>query len=256
MVDLGLHRRLETVFAEDDELFELHRRRQDRLKALQRLYRYRLDFVIKPARELLRRREPAALLPSEQESAIDALRRFDAEHLARIAAVQNDFETEVRPAERPAVARQREELAEILGRSAAVAIAGGHVAVLLNRIRLFALPDLVTELPIFAWSAGAMALSERIVLFHDSPPQGAGSAEILDIGLGLATGIVPLPHASKRLRLGDPIRLALFARRFAPDLCVLLEPGTAVERIDGRWCALESGEALAADGTIQPLEAA
>lgn len=49
------------------------------------------------------------------------------------------------------------------------------------RSRLAARP----EVPIMAWSAGAMVVSERIVLFHDSPPQGRGNAEMLGPGLGL-----------------------------------------------------------------------
>jgi hypothetical protein len=46
------------------------------------------------------------------------------------------------------------------------------VAVLVNRLRLFGLGDLVADKTVFAWSAGAMAVSERVVLFHDDPPQG------------------------------------------------------------------------------------
>lgn len=55
VTDLELHRRGEQAFAEDRELFRAHRQRQDRLKEMQRLDRYRLDFAIEPARELLSR---------------------------------------------------------------------------------------------------------------------------------------------------------------------------------------------------------
>lgn len=78
-------------------------------------------------------------------------------------------------------------------------------------------------MPIIAWSAGAMALSDRIILFHDRPAQGRGDAELLHRGLGLLPGVAPLPHARSRLLLDDPARVALFARRFAPAACVALD---------------------------------
>jgi hypothetical protein len=67
-----------------------------------------------------------------------------------------------------------------------------------------------------------MALSDRVVLFHDSPPQGPGAAEVLDAGLGVATGIVVLPQPETRLRLDDAARVELMARRFSPATCVAL----------------------------------
>jgi hypothetical protein len=70
-----------------------------------------------------------------------------------------------------------------------------------------------------------MVVAERVVLFHDSPPQGAGNAEVLDAGLGRCKGLVPLPHASRRLRLNDPVRVSIMARRFRPDHCITLDPG-------------------------------
>lgn len=235
VVDLELHRRLEAAFADDRELFERHRERQDQLQAIQRLHRYRLDFVIEPARELLRRDDPSDILEAERTAAIAAIERLDREHLERIEQVHRRFRQRVHPNERPAIAEHRRELRQLLEPCSAVAIAGGHVAVLLNRMRLFGVAELFGDLPLFAWSAGAMALSERIVLFHDSPPQGAGNAEMLDLGLAIAPGIVPLPHARKRLRLDDPYRVALFARRFEPAVCALLEPGTTLELQASGW---------------------
>jgi len=256
VVDLELHRRLEEVFAEDPELFRLHRARQDRLRALQRLYRYRLDFALEPARGVLGRHGGTELLAAEREAAITAVRRLDAEHLERIVKIHKDFKAHHDPAERPSMRHHRGEIIRILERSAAVAVAGGHVAVLVNRLRLFGMPELLVHRPLFAWSAGAMALSERIVLFHDSPPQGAGNAEILDAGIALVRGVVPLPQASKRLRLDDSVRVSLFVRRFAPDLCLPLDPGVTVALKGDRWTSLAKGRKLEADGGIEVLEAA
>jgi hypothetical protein len=254
VVDLELHRRLEDVFAEDPELFRLPRARQDRLRKIQRLYRYRLDFALEPARGLLGRQDGTELLKEDLEAAIAAVRRLDAEHLERIAQVHKEFEEVHSPAERPSMRRHRAEIVNILERSVAVALAGGHVAVLLNRLRLFGMPELLVHRPLFAWSAGAMALSERIVLFHDSPPQGAGNAEVLDAGIGLVRGVVPLPHARKRLHLDDDVRVSLFVRRFAPDLCLPLDPGVTVAWQGEGWVSLAKGRKLKADGGMEELE--
>ena len=83
--------------------------------------------------------------------------------------------------------------------------------------------------PVIAWSAGAMALAERIVLFHDRAPQGPGHPEVYASGLSVLRGIVPLPHARARLLLDDRPRMAVFASRFAPARCVLLESGTRMD---------------------------
>ena len=71
-----------------------------------------------------------------------------------------------------------------------------------------------------AWSAGAMALTDRIVLFHDRAPQGPGHPEVYGSGLSLLRDVVLLPHARARLLLDDTARMAVFARRFAPARCV------------------------------------
>ena len=110
----------------------------------------------------------------------------------------------------------------------ALLVAGGHVAVLINRLRLIGGAAAFADLPIIAWSAGAMALGEAIVLFHDSPPQGAANAEVFEAGLGLVHGVVPLPHAQARLRLHDSTRVTLLARRFAPSACLTLDAGACL----------------------------
>lgn len=257
VVDLRLHARCEEVFADDPELFAAHRARQDRLRELQRLYRYRLDFAIEPARELLRREGDPELLEPARESALESLRTLDREHLERVAAVNRRFEDELAPGLRPALRRHRDEIARILADAAALTVAGGHVAVLLNRLRLFGIGELAAHLPIFAWSAGAMALSERVVLFHDSPPQGAGNAEVLESGLGLFPKLVVLPHARHRLRLDDAIRVALCARRFAPSRTVPLDEGESLAWEGRRWKARGEGyRCLDPAGVVLEQEAA
>ena len=249
--NLRLYARCEEVFAADLELFSAHRERQDRLKELQRLYRLRLDAALGVARALEQREgvDPEILGP-EREAALEEVRALDAHLLARAAEIDRRFAERWRPTERPEVVRHRRELAAELEACDALAIAGGHVAVLLNRLRLFGVFDLAGERPVFAWSAGAMVLAERIVLFHDSPPQGAGNAEVLEQGLGICPGVVPLPHAALRLRLDDPLRVGLFARRFLPLSCVTLDAGARLDFVGDRLVAAAGTRRLTPRGRL------
>lgn len=255
VVNLELYRRSERVYAEDPELFEGLRARQDRLRALQRLYRRRLRLTLRCARELFARQGPPDLLEPEREDAIEAARALDAHHLRRVSEVHETFEATWRPGDRPAVRREREAVAAILAHCGVLAIAGGHVAALQNRLRLF---DVLSErltVPVIAWSAGAMVLTPRVVLFHDSPPQGAGDPEVLDRGLGFAPGVVVLPHASERLRLEDESRVALFARRFSPDRSVTLDPSAELD-VRGEHGSVPRGTArrLTEGGAVTEVE--
>lgn len=255
-VNLALHRRAEAVFEQDAALAAAYRARQDELRALQGFYRFRLDHTLAPARHLLeRRRGPARWLAAERRAAIAALRALDRLHLRRVASVHRRFEAQMALAERPALARHRAEIAALVGAAAALVITGGHVAVLLNRLRLFDLGSLLGDKVVIAWSAGAMALCDRVVLFNDAPPQGAGNAEVLENGLGLMPRIVALPHAERRLHLDDPVRVALFARRFAPARAVPLEQRTRLAWDGEAWQAADGLRQLCRDGAVAPFAA-
>jgi hypothetical protein len=96
-----------------------------------------------------------------------------------------------------------------------------------------------------------------VVLFHDSPPQGQGSAEVLEAGLGLVRGLLPLPHASHRLKLREPSRVALFALRFRPLLCIPLDgdsPDGALVLWDGRgWRGIGGTQKLTKEGALMEV---
>ena len=236
-VNLGIYRRAERVFDEDRELFQAHRERQLALKRLQQLYRLRLDHAIAAYVQLLelegdRAEEPLA---GELQAALEALRDLDRKHLERVREAHAEFEDRWQPSGRAAVARQRRELAAELETASAVVLAGGHVAVLLNRLRLFDLAPLLAGKTLVAWSAGAMVAARRIVLFHDSPPWGAGNAEVLDSGLDLCADVLPLPDARRRLRADDPLRVGRLARRFAPLSCVALDERSRLRRDESGW---------------------
>jgi hypothetical protein len=211
--------------------------------------------MLEACRTLLARTDvaqPDEVVGPEIEDAIEQVRRLDAHHLARTAALDDEVFARVDPAGRPSLARHREQLGRELAPCEAVLVAGGHVGILLNRLRLFGVLELSDPRPIVAWSGGAMALAERVVLFHDSPPQGPGDPEVYARGMGLVRGVVPLPHAAERLRLEDPARVALLARRFAPEACVPLDAGDRLEgsSSSSSWVGGQDGRRLERDGSV------
>ena len=239
--DLKLYQRAEEVFANEPALHELHRERQDKLRELQRLYRIRLAPTITAARKLMRTRAEPELLHLVQRAAITQLRALDAHHLRRIHGIHLNFNERRSALEVPRARAQRDEVHSLVENAGLVLIAGGHVAVLLNRIRLFGLDRLLAQKPVIAWSAGAMAMSERIVLFHHSAPQGKRDAELLDAGLGIVRRRVLLPHAGSRLDWRNRRRMALFSQRFSPAACSTLDNGSMIH--------LDNGQVIASSGS-------
>ena len=112
---------------------------------------------------------------------------------------------------------------------------------------------MLDDQPVIGWSAGAIAITDRIVLYHDSPPQGPGNAEVLDRGLGLCRGVVALPGAGQRLRLDDPERVSRLAGRFAPSLCVALDDGAALACTAAGWESTSETRVLLESGTVEEL---
>ncbi|MGH7540557.1 MAG: hypothetical protein ACRELC_06135, partial [Gemmatimonadota bacterium] len=137
-VGLALYARSERVAEEDPEFARAHREMQDRLKVLRRAYDIRLGHLIRAHHELLgvAGHGDDPVLARERDAALDAIRALDARHLERIREIRADLECAFDPSGREAIVRQRREVAEILRDVPAVAIAGGHVAALLNRLRL------------------------------------------------------------------------------------------------------------------------
>ncbi|MEO0971896.1 MAG: Type 1 glutamine amidotransferase-like domain-containing protein [Pseudomonadota bacterium] len=252
-VDLGLYQTANDVFAEDPSLFHAHRARQDKLRLLQSLYRKRLDHAHAAAAEMLAAEGDSSVVLRERRAAINALRSLDRQHLVHIEDVHRDFDQTFDTRQHPRVAHARERIARQLADASAVLVAGGHVSTLVGRLRLFAMASLLEDKTIVAWSAGAMALSRRIVLFHDSPPQGPGHAEVFDAGLNLLPAILPLPHARERLRLDDVDRVALMARRFGPDPAITLDAGARAIGDRRGWNRFEGCARLNARGTVSAL---
>ena len=223
IVPLELYRRAERVFAEDAELATEHRALQERLRTGQEYYRMRLARMVDAALDIGRRAAGSPLEEDESRLSMEYLRTIDRDHLSRVAAQRAAFDLRMDPLHRDAVVRQRKEIQELLSGTGLVAIAGGHVAVLLNRLRLFGMEELLGDKVLVAWGGGAMVTSERVMLFHESPPQGEGISELLEPGLAFHRGILPMPSPRHRLRLGEAWRVAWMARRHAPYKLIALD---------------------------------
>jgi hypothetical protein len=252
-VNLGLYRRWLDVQERDPGFAAGERSLQGVLEELQDIYLLRLDHALQ-AVYAIQRRSSDRLRASVLAEAVSAVRDLDAAHLDRVRDVRGDFYQRLAPHDRPVIAEHRAAVAGLLGDAAALVVAGGHVGVLADTLHLFNVAASLRS-PVIAWSAGAMALTERIVLFHDRAPQGPGQPEVYGSGLSVLRNIVPLPHARARLLLDDAPRMAVFARRFAPARCVLLENGTRIDT-DGDGTCPPGTRVLAEDGRVTSLEAA
>jgi hypothetical protein len=251
VVELALHGRGEQVFAGDRALADAYKARQLKLKMIQEFYRVRLEHAAQAARAVSVRSVDPELAAEEQVASLAVLRQIDRDHLERCRAVHAAFEAAHAPHRRPQVMRHLAELRDAIASTDAVVIAGGHVAVLLNRLRLFAIAELAGSRPIVAWSAGAMALTERVVLFHDDPPHGQAISEVLDAGLGLAHDLVVLPEPRLRLRLDDAIRVGELAARYAPAVCVAVDHGAQIWVDGGRAIRAVRAQRLDPDGRVE-----
>jgi hypothetical protein len=237
-VNLRLNARWMDVLERDEEYAGAEREHRVVLDELQQLYLIRLDHALRATFAVAARRDgnPRTLAMGLAD-AIEMVRLIDETHLARVREVHHSFYAAWRLEQRDAIARHRNEVRDILRSTSCLVVTGGHVGDLLRVLHIF---EVAPHVParVIAWSAGAMALTPRVVLFHDGAAHGPAQTEVFDEGLGIVPGLVLLPHARRRLRTGDLIRMSVLARRFAPAQCVVLDDGVRVD--------------LGADGALPP----
>ena len=224
--NLRLHARWQDVLHRDPEFAGAEREHRAWWREQRELYLIALDGPLRGLAEVTRHAGDDRVRGAAQEDARAVVRLVDERHLARVREARAAFVARWRPGEREAVAGHRAEVARVLAASSALVVAGGHVGVLLHVMRLFAVtPPAV----LIAWSAGAMVLAERVLLYHDRAPHDPSPAELLDDGLGRLRGCVLLPHARRRLRTDDAPRMAELAARAAPARCVVLDDGARLD---------------------------
>ena len=191
------------------------------------IYSVRLQRALDTVYAVQRRAARPDIADSALADGIRGLRAVDEWYLDVVAQLRLELEAAAPPQDSEVVQRHRGEVAADLGECDVIAVAGGHVGILVRCLRLFdvSVPD---DLPLVAWSAGAMAMTERVVLYNDKGPQGLRGAEVWDHGLGRVRGVVALPHARRRLRLDDPDTVRVLVGRFAGSACLLLDDGVSV----------------------------
>jgi hypothetical protein len=254
-VNLGLYGRWLDVQDRDPGFSAADRQLRRVLEEVQDLYLLRLDHALQAVYAVQRRSGNDRLRDNAVTEAVADVRELDARHMQRISDIHDEFYQTWPPHDRPVIAEHRDAVGRLLSDAAALVIAGGHVGVLASTLHVFNVAASLRS-PVIAWSAGAMALTDRIVLFHDRSPQGPGHPELYGRGLSVLNGVVPLPHARARLLLEDLPRMAVFARRFAPARCILLEAGNRVDT-DSDGIAFPPGtRVLAQDGRVTQLGAA
>ena len=199
--------RWQDVLERDPEYAEAERAHRAALAEQQELHLVQLDGVLGALREVARRGGSGPRVRDEARADAEAVVRLvDDRHLARVAQERAAFA-------RPVAARGARgggagtgpRWREVLAGAAALAVAGGHVGVLGHVLRLFARRQ--RRPTVVAWSAGAMALTDRVLLFHDRAANGPSHAEFADVGAGLdprrgAAAARP-PAAARRRRRSD-----------------------------------------------------
>ena len=192
-----LYARSEDVFARDPELFRAHRERQERLRELQELYRLRLAHLKRAARELAARDGDPELLEPERAASIAGAARA---RRPPPGAHPRPSTTSSRPLGARSSAR----------RWRATSPRSGAPWIAPRRWRSPAATSRSCSTACgcsasTAWSRGRRSSpgrparwrsAERVVLFHDSPPQGQGNAEVLEAGLGCARRRAAAPRAT------------------------------------------------------------
>ncbi len=249
--NLGLFGRRLDILETDPEYADEVRRVRGMLTQLREVYLVQLRHALRGVDAVRQHDAGARRLSGVQlDEAIETVRALDDRHATRHDALLGEFYASYPPHERPAIAAHRDEVAAVIADCAAVVIAGGHVGVLTDCLHVCNVGALLGDRPLVAWSAGAMAIGERVMLVDDHD-LASRPDEVLGAGIGVVHGVVPLPAAASRLRIEDRNHLALLARRLAPRACVLLDEGDRVTFDAAGIADLSSARVVSPDGTVR-----
>ena len=191
------------------------------------LYLLRLQHALDTVYATMRRSARQDLVDSSLRAGMQSVRDIDEWYLWVLAELEGELRAHGGVDTSDVIAQHRGEVGEALAGAALLAIAGGHVSMLIRCLRLFSVEP-APELPVIGWSAGAMVLTDLVVLYQDKGLEGVRPAEVWDRGLGRAPGVVAMPHARRRVHLDDTDRNRVIAHRFAPARIVLLDDGGRV----------------------------
>ncbi len=249
--NLGLFGRRLDILEGDGVYAEEVRRVRGALAELREVYLVQLRHALRGVDAVRQHHAGARRLSGVQlDEAIETVRGLDDRHARRRDAVLQEFYAAFPPHERPAIAAHRRQVAAILDGCAALAIAGGHVGVLTDCLHVCNIGAVAGGRPVVAWSSGAMAVAERVMVVDDDDISALPD-EVLGDGIGLVRGVVPLPAARSRLRSDDRNHLAVLARRLAPRVTVLLDEGDRVSFSDAGVADLREARVIGLDGAVR-----
>ena len=196
MVNLRLYQRWSELIAADSEYAAAERKLPSDLEEQQAVYAVAAVPRVAALDEVNRRDKMPAVRAAAVADGIRALRALDAWHLDEVAASRQQFYRTTQIGERQNVAEHRRQLAELVDdelRDGDHRRARGRAVHLLH---VFGLAAMI-KTPVITWSAGAMALSDRVVLFGAHRPAGRRLPEVWADGLGAFSGgaAVPAPTA-------------------------------------------------------------
>ncbi|MBJ7595535.1 MAG: hypothetical protein JF886_11885 [Candidatus Dormibacteraeota bacterium] len=255
--NLGLFGRRLDILDMDPGYADEVRRVRGLLTQLREVYLVQLRHALRGVDAVRQHVAAARRLSGVQlDEAIETVRALDERHATRRDALLGEFYAGYPPHERPAIVAHREAVSALLAECAALVIAGGHVGVLTDCLHICNVGALLADRPVVAWSSGAMAIGERVMLVDDHDLAGRPD-EVLGAGIGVVRGVVPLPAAATHLRIDDRNHLALLARRLAPRACVLLDEADRVTFDVAGVADLSTARVVSPDGIVRsPAEAA
>lgn len=248
--NLHLYSRMIEVIERDPTVAAALLGLRDAVDDLAGVYGVRLHHALDAVYAVRRRTGRSDVVDAAYRDALDTVRRLDAWYLTEVRALYGEA-AETGALDGSGLFREHQgEVAQTLEGCRVLAVAGGHVGMLLRSMQFFRFRP-PAELPVVAWSAGAMAMTRIVVLFNDFAATG-DRAEVWDRGAGRVEHVVALPHARRRLHLDDRMRMQVLAARFAGSTCLLLDDGAKVAV--GSDGALPAGaRVIRADGTVGPL---
>ena len=139
MVNLELYRRWQQLTESDPPYADAERRLTANLEDLRGAYQLRLRHALAAVRAVSQRVGNDPVRVAARSDAVAGVRALDAWHIDRSAELRHAFYGEVGLGERPSVTDHRQSVARLLGDSAGLVVAGGHVGVLLHLLHVFGL---------------------------------------------------------------------------------------------------------------------
>ncbi|MEO8899463.1 MAG: hypothetical protein ABI352_02450 [Candidatus Dormibacter sp.] len=248
--NLGLFGRRLDIMQSDPEYAAADRALRAVVADMREVYLVQLRYALRGVDAVRQHAAKARRLAGgELDEAVETVRGIDERYARRLAAAHDDFYGTMRPHDREVIAKHRAEVAAIVADCAAVAVAGGHVGVLTEALHLSNLGAVLGDRPLVTWSSGAMAVAERVMVVDDNDLADR-PAEVLTAGIGVVRGVVPLAAARLRMHMDDRNRLAVLARRVAPRVCVLLDPGDRLPCDSAGLPDFRLARVVAPDGTV------